>query len=755
MASFILHYNPWEEDFLYRIKDIVAGRAKVFLTKTNPAAVMELIIIAKEKNCKCVATSNEKLARWLVKWDDKDTRKKFSLDAFAGSIIERNGIEFLILPSLDKLVKVNYGQFIIKRFLNKLIVPESFIKMPAFDNQWEVFMPQNADRIYAEFRNATFVSSDNETGSEEDKTITCTGFTAVTIDTKSNSYTTSTVVIPYTSEFNLAFSRKLLNLPQPKVFQNGKYDIAYHLRYNSPVRNYAFDTINLFHCWYSELPKDLGFIPLFLLRNWVYHKFEKDTLDELIYYQYNAKDAFITAMSFLALLYELPDYAIKNYLIEFPTVFPCILVENTGIRCDVNAMRELAKQSEEAFKGDLKSIQTMVSNSLFNPGSPPQCAKLFTVLGCEDIKGTGKIPIDKASARHPINERILKSIKAFREGRKAYGTYFDETKLWHNRIFYTLNPHGTTTGRFASKESHFWCGLQIQNIPRDKEEVAAKRMFVADNGFYLGESDLEQAEARDTAYLSGDLRLIATVDDTTKDYHGINASSFFGMPYEKIIKSYQDDEGHWIHKKLDKELRDLAKRTNHGANYNMGPSVLLDTMGIKNVIRAKQLLKLPASWSLHKVCEYLLDKFSNTYSTVKGPWYKKVISDVENTHMLVGPTGWTRYCFGHPAKNKLDLNAYVAHPPQSLNAMVLNKAWLKVFEIWKENPNDFWPLAQIHDSILFQYRIGRLDLAIKVKRAMEIPITVNDTFGIRRTLLVPAALKAENIRWSELKDIAA
>jgi hypothetical protein len=44
---------------------------------------------------------------------------------------------------------------------------------------------------------------------------------------------------------------------------------------------------------------------------------------------------------------------------------------------------------------------------------------------------------------------------------------------------------------------------------------------------------------------------------------------------------------------IAKDLRDLSKRTNHGANYNMGGSVMLDTMGPKRVAQAKLVLKLP------------------------------------------------------------------------------------------------------------------------------------------------------------------
>jgi hypothetical protein len=77
------------------------------------------------------------------------------------------------------------------------------------------------------------------------------------------------------------------------------------------------------------------------------------------------------------------------------------------------------------------------------------------------------------------------------------------------------------------------------------------------------------------------------------------------------------------------------------------------------------------------------------------------------------------------------------------------------YEVWMPNQRDFKLYAQIHDSIFFAYREGRIDLAYKVKECMENPIKIKDVSGIERTLLVPAALKlggpAGAVRWSDCK----
>jgi len=116
-----------------------------------------------------------------------------------------------------------------------------------------------------------------------------------------------------------------------------------------------------------------------------------------------------------------------------------------------------------------------------------------------------------------------------------------------------------------------------------------------------------------------------------------------------------------------------------------------------------------------------------------------------------------RYCFSDPEKDKRALNAYVAHAPQSLNAMTLNRAFQAVFydiAIHPKHRNNFRLLAQIHDSILFQFRVGHEYLMEEVKRRMEIPVTVVGYDGKTRTFTVPAAIKAGKaglgaLRWSE------
>jgi len=439
---------------------------------------------------------------------------------------------------------------------------------------------------------------------------------------------TRSYVLPVDSVYNLYWMRKFNDLPVQKIFQNGKYDNAYLLRYNSPVRNWLWDTQHFFHCWYSELPKDLAFLNAFFLRKVVYWKDLAETTDLYEYYKYNAMDTWATANVWTQQLCRAPDWARRNYTLEFPLVFPCLLAEMTGLRRDHDALVRARSTVDSEEEAALSSLRRMLGAPGFNPGSPVQVKNLLKLLGCGDIDSTNEKDLAKVKLRHPLNARIIDKILTIRGLRKLATTYLRTdadgeiqkstgklkggAKEFHGRVLYNLNPHGTDTARLASREHHFWCGLQIQNIPRGEpgEPSHTKTTICADDGFYLGESDLEQAESRDTAYISGDTALIAAVS-SSRDFHSHNASAFFGSTYESI---YDDATG----KTKDKPLRDLSKRTNHGANYNMGSEVMVDTMGLDKVWMAKKLLNLPYI-AASAVAEHLLTKFHLTYPKIRGP----------------------------------------------------------------------------------------------------------------------------------------
>lgn len=732
-----------DKPFLPHLKGCV-GTAKVFLITSDVSTLYEVASYCKQREITKVITTSPTLLSKLL--PQTDSRKQPSIDNYAGSLFKRDGLEIVILNPLAQLITVAYGKFIASRYVSKLINPTAWLSPPNFN--WCILTPSNIEAEYDIASRASLCAVDIETY-KENLAIRCIGFTTLTL--VDGVYTTRSTVLPLDSDWALVWAQRFLSCNSQKILQNGKYDISYLLRYNLILHNYCWDTATLMHCWYSELPKDLASLSAFFVRESMYWKDLAETNDLEQYYLYNAKDTHQTALVLLGWISQAPLWAHKNYIAEFPLLFPCILAEGTGIKRDFEVQNVRREEINSRIESKYVELRKMVHPD-FNTNSPKQVKNLLTVLGCGDLESSDEADIEKAIYRHALNARILNLILDIRGDRKLVSTYLrtddDITKTskrgakeLNGRILYALNPHGTDTSRLACKDHHFWCGLNIQTIPRGTD---VKSTLVADDGFLLGEADLEQAESRDTGYITGDPKLIAAVE-SGKDFHSTNASSFFGVPYDAIY----DDA---THKTINKKLRDLAKRVNHGANYYMMWATLLETMGEKMVAEARKLLGLPGRYTLREVVEHLLDVFTRTYPVVRIDYPNWIKNEVTLKKKLTGATGWTRYCFKDPVKNKLALNAYIAHCPQSLNAQVLNIAWLRVFvQVALPNAGNFKLMAQIHDSIFFQYRIGYEHLAHKVKELMEIPVTIKDIKGVQRTFTVPAALKCGKTYWSELE----
>lgn len=92
------------------------------------------------------------------------------------------------------------------------------------------------------------------------------------------------------------------------------------------------------------------------------------------------------------------------------------------------------------------------------------------------------------------------------------------------RVHCTYKLHGTTTGRLASSDPN------MQNIPRD---AVIRGQFVASPGKTLVECDLNQAELRCLALMSGDPTLLQIyTDPKSPSIHHLTSVAMFGEVYD-------------------------------------------------------------------------------------------------------------------------------------------------------------------------------------------------------------------------------
>ena len=737
------------------------GGAKVAPYSEPLDSLHVLVAKLKQKGFGYVVTTREDVLHKLL---PPGRVKKASITNYTGSIIPFDGVEFLILPPLKQLVTVEYADWMFRHLIKKVTEPQKW-RMTSEFRWWLLDKSSQFHEAYKMLAQCDIIAVDCETVKDPRPAIELVQYTGIHF----GSGQSWTYVVPMDNMEAVAFMRKANALDVPKVLQNGKYDCAYFFAYSAPLTAYYYDLKNAMHCQYAELPKDLAFSSALWLREIMYWKDLSGTGDKQDKFRYGAMDTWATGEAFISWLLQAPDWAKNNYITQFQIVPALHMCEMRGLKRDMPTLRRANAIEQKKIAESLRLAQAYVGTDKFNPRSSPQCVRLICALSGKpmpktDVKVKDMSPqekrarqaadtkaIAKASYEHPLNERILSPILEYRKRSKSVSNYLTvdaEAKEFgppgRERILYSINPDGTDSGRCASKSHHFWCGFNIQNVKgdgRDGEFVleSVKETIVADEGFYFAEADYEQAEDRGVAMKSGDPTLL-DIFETGKDSHSFKAAMFFGIPYESI---YDEATG----KKLNKPVRELGKRINHGANYNMGAFVLLETMGPKNVREAQRLLKLPAAMTLLQVCDYLLGCYEAAFPTVKRDYYRWIKLQIKQSHKLVGDTGWVRYCFGNPEASKPALNKYVAHVTQSLNAMILNKAFLKVFRELGFNPN-FKLNAQIHDSILFQYRIGHDYLLDRVKDLMTFPVPVTDCAGTTRELIVPVDVKCLGRTWA-------
>ena len=734
------------------------GKHKAMILK-DASGFAEINLAAKDYDC--ILTTDPNICSIIFGKKFKATYDLGSgelVSNYIGSIVKlpNSNKEVLVVPPMKQLFTTSTGMFLTKRYLSKLFHKDKWFKLPEF--QWAIAEnPKIQQELLSTISAPNIVACaiDIETSSK----IYCIGFGIILHNKLNNSFEIKNYVLPLTDEYSLLTAEKALSSPCEKIMQNGMYDTTHLLTYNLPITNWRWDTLGMMHSWYSELPRRLDFIAAFMLRDAVYWKDEKKSTSLFEKYQYNAKDTYNTACIFLAWMSEAPDWAKKNYLITFPEVFPMLHCGLEGILVDEKKKAEIKLAQETILDKALQDIRTGLGVPDFNPNSPKQLQRMCKVLGVKDFKSTDAKDMQKYTKGNPLMAWVVPKIIEYKKSMKLLSTYIN-SNLYGNRLLYSLNPFGTETARTASKASHLYIfhpnrsgaaafesyGTQVQNLP-----PYAKKMMKADEGWLLFEIDKSASESWCTAALSREEKLWNTLT-TKEDFHCANASMFFGIPYEELYDSATGE-------KLNVPLRNLAKRVNHGANYNMGASVLVETMGEANIFEARRLIllalearnlqhtyqykSLQLSKQTIQIATYLLSLFDRAYPAIRGRWQQEIIREVLTTNKLVSPSGWTRWCFGNPSANKLDLNAYVAHGPQHLSVKLVNKS---LIEIWRELAlplgNNLRLKAQIHDSIFGQYRIGHEDVVHEAEKLMRVKIIVHE-----KELLIPNDIELNKEFW--------
>jgi len=247
-------------------------------------------------------------------------------------------------------------------------------------------------------------------------------------------------------------------------------------------------------------------------------------------------------------------------------------VEMEGIDVDIDYLFKVGDQYIGDFKAFLRDGEVhggYVGEKLkafwdtagvkINPNSPQQVQRLlFDQLGLQGRHGrsTRKEVLVKL-----IENPVVAALLAYRKVAKAFSTYvvgIYKAVDTDGRVHSVFLLHGTRTGRLSSRKPN------LQNIPRD---AVIRNIFVAPDGYVFIELDLNQAELRSLATLSGDEYLVELFNDNARNLHDeMSAFLFPGWPGETNPDGTPNI--------LGREQRMRAKAVNFGIPYGReAPSI--------------------------------------------------------------------------------------------------------------------------------------------------------------------------------------
>lgn len=772
----LVNYEKHEQGFLGILQWALKNRHIEAIATSSPMDIGQLMAKASSIGAKAILCCNSSTLHNLVPGSSP------SLDDFRGSVL-RYEFPVVICNSLAHTQTVDHGTWLLEKDIDKLFTA---VKLQPEPFEFEVLKdPREFDSAYKDISSAVLIAYDIETitvGGTSDKELKDETFpiseqmpeagdtliSCVSWAFLRKNGTIGNYVLPLIDfgqdhwNDDLSYAEALLllrrinSLEIPKAMHNGMYDSTHSICYHAEPAYWIFDTMAMQHAEFSSLPKSLDFVASLHLHDYIQWKSEAAAAskekDINRYWAYNARDTFSTLRICISQLRTMPPYARKNYALQFPMVYPSLYCNFEGFAVSIEERNNLRSRAQTKQTEALSRIQTMVDNRDFNPGSPKQVAAIiYDLFGATDPRigwrkdaktkkktkmerGTDEKNLKACGEQHPLLLRLTNSIISYRESQKAIGTYFDFS-LRNGRLLWALNPFGTDTNRMACTSSSFWCGTQVQNIPG-----YAKGMLVAEDGFVLMEADQSQSDARGTAYLSQDLTLIAALEAKDKDFYKSLGTLFFGIPYENVTKDFRNA---------------VLKKIVHGTNYMMGAATFVENAGVENLLVGARVLGVNVTMtakppvgqtSIKDFAQQLLESYHRPFNRVR-PWYTEVKNEIRTTRLLKSPSGHTRYFFGDIDKKYQIFSSAVAHGPQHLTGAVLNRGFWKIWLLQKQLPEAIRMKAQIHDSVLCQFKEDQKEFFTKeILDRMKNPITIHG-----RTLHIPVDYK-QGKDWGNMEE---
>lgn len=387
--------------------------------------------------------------------------------------------------------------------------------------------------------------------------------------------------------------------------------------------------------------------------------------------------------------------------IEMPLIEVLYHMEESGIKVDVNRLRELTKQIYLEIDRIKEKIYSL-AGAPFNINSPKQLAEiLYDKLGLKTRKkgkksrSTEMEVLEELSLQHEIAQEIIN----YRILNKLLTGYLLPLKSYINpktgRIHTKWSQTVAGTGRIISSEPN------LQNIPvKGHWAELLRNVFVPEDDFLFLSADYSQIELRLLAHLSEDPALIKAFMEG-KDIHTKAASEIFSVPEERVTE----------------EQRRIAKTVNFGISYGISPFGLSES------------IKIP-----YEKAQELIDLYFLRY-----PGVKKFIDE---TLSFARQNGYVRTLFGRirpvPDINspnqflrmqaeRIAVNARV----QGTAADIIKIAMIRIYEKIKKEGLNARIILQIHDEIVLEVEQKEAEVLSNIVHkemkdfSLTVPLEVN------------------------------
>lgn len=424
--------------------------------------------------------------------------------------------------------------------------------------------------------------------------------------------------------------------------------------------------------------------------------------------QYAGEDADITFQLHSIFSRELPKVNAAKLFneVEMPLTKVLASMENTGVRLDINALKEMSAVLESDLRQTESEIYEAAGQS-FNISSPKQLGEiLFEKMKLIDKPkktktgqyATGEEILSDLEANHLIARKILD----YRELQKLKSTYVDALPTMVSsrtgRIHTSYNQAVAATGRLSSTNPN------LQNIPiRTPRGREIRKAFVPDtDDFQILSADYSQIELRIMAAFSGDASMTEAFNQG-RDIHATTASKVFQVPLEEVTS----------------DMRRKSKMVNFGIIYGISAFGLAQRLGIARG-EASEIIRA----------------YFEEFPAVKG-YMDKVVNDAREREYVETILGRRRYLPDINSRNQTnrgyaERNAINA-PIQGSAADMIKVAMINIHDFMAKEKLKSRMILQVHDELVFDAHHSEIDLLKeKVDELMRnaIPMAVRMETGI-------------------------